>query len=296
MDKGDARAVFAAGYAQERNRLLAHLVEMLERDPDVVAVWLEGSLGRGTADDLSDLDIGIVMRDERIPGIVADPSAYVRSLVDTCLEIPSPGNAPPRGAFLLTWVAWGDERIPFQVDWYWYEASSAIRPVDAHVVLDRASDPVPVADLPALPDGERDEAIADAIRMALSMIVITAKRIVRGNPWIVASHLHSVDRSRGTAAWMIEHRQRPPYATLREMGLREDVPNTRDGQIALLRAQFADLCNLIALSGQAGTFAVAVDRAARYLDGVLGPRDQDVDGTLGPTSSATRVSGQTAAP
>lgn len=278
MHDGGSRSGFAAGYARERDRLLAHLVDRLERDPDVAAVWLEGSLGRGDADDLSDLDIGIVVKDERIAGIVADPGRFVRDLVGTSLEIASPSNAPAGGAFLLTWVAWGDAGLPFQVDWYWYAASTAMRPAAARPLMDRSTIPIPVATLPMLSDEERDAAIADAIRSVLSMIVIAAKRIARGNPWIVASHLRSVDRLRQAAEWLIAHDQRPPYDALRSLERRSPVPNTHEAQATLLRAQLAALRGTIAAAGRKEQFSEAADRAERYLGGVLGPRSPDDDG------------------
>lgn len=42
---------------EERDRLLDRLVASLERDERVVAAWLSGSLGRGTADAWSDVDV-----------------------------------------------------------------------------------------------------------------------------------------------------------------------------------------------------------------------------------------------
>lgn len=92
---GAAEGGFGAAHARERDASLDVLVRHLARDPDVLAVWLEGSLGRGTADDLSDLDLGVVVEDGRMPAIAGDPGGAVRSVVETSLEIPAPANAPP---------------------------------------------------------------------------------------------------------------------------------------------------------------------------------------------------------
>lgn len=276
---GAAEGGFAVAHARERDALLDVLVRHLGRDPDVLAVWLEGSLGRGTADDLSDLDIGVVVQDGRMPAIAGDPGRAVRSLVETTLEIAAPANAPRGGAFVLTWIPWGRHRVPLQVDWYWYEASTAIRPADSRLLLDRTASPIPVAASPALADGEVGEAIADTIRAALSMTTITAKRSARGNSWIVASHLTAVDQLCTTLDGLGKRHQRPSYSELRAHGLVGDVPNTPESQGKLLRSQVARLRDLIAATGNGDRFAEPLRQATRYIDAVLGISGQD-DGGL----------------
>jgi len=49
-----------------RSRLLAKLTSELRSDSTVHAVALVGSLGRGTADDCSDIDFMILMDDDQI--------------------------------------------------------------------------------------------------------------------------------------------------------------------------------------------------------------------------------------
>lgn len=51
-------------YATARSRLLADIAAQFEEDRRVVAAWLTGSLGRGNADAISDIDITIVLTDE----------------------------------------------------------------------------------------------------------------------------------------------------------------------------------------------------------------------------------------
>ncbi|MGC4192083.1 MAG: nucleotidyltransferase domain-containing protein [Thermomicrobiales bacterium] len=233
MNGRGARAGCAADYARNRDRLLADLVAGLERDPDVVSVWLEGSLGRGGADDLSDLDIGIVVKDGRIAEIVADPGRFVRNLAVTCLEIPAPSNAPPGGAFLLTWASWGDTGLPFQVDWYWYPASTAIRPAASRIVMERPGYGIPVAASAPLVAIDRDAAISDAIRSALLRTMIAAKSLARGNPWNVVHHLRSVDRLRATLAWLVVHGESPTYDQVKYTRPSHTLPATREEQAGL---------------------------------------------------------------
>ncbi len=81
-------------YRQERDELLARIVANLESDETVVAAWLAGSLGRGGGDDRSDIDIWIVVADDRIDSIVAAPDGFVRAIGETIMEIHAPANAP----------------------------------------------------------------------------------------------------------------------------------------------------------------------------------------------------------
>ncbi|MFL7869740.1 MAG: nucleotidyltransferase domain-containing protein, partial [Anaerolineales bacterium] len=56
-------------FSEERQLLLDRIVSFLEKDPRIVAAWLFGSLGRAEYDDLSDIDIWIVIADEFIQEI-----------------------------------------------------------------------------------------------------------------------------------------------------------------------------------------------------------------------------------
>ena len=52
-----------AMYRTNRNELLQHILAVLRTDERFVAAWLTGSLGRNEADDLSDLDLSVVVAD-----------------------------------------------------------------------------------------------------------------------------------------------------------------------------------------------------------------------------------------
>lgn len=51
-------------YARERSTLLDRIVQLLEADHRVAAAWLSGSFGRGEADDWSDLDLHVAIKEE----------------------------------------------------------------------------------------------------------------------------------------------------------------------------------------------------------------------------------------
>ncbi len=80
----DAISSLEDGYAA----LLARVVEGLEDDDRVRAVWLGGSVGRGVADAGSDLDLVVT---------VTDPSAFldadVWTTVGAVIALPIPGVA-----------------------------------------------------------------------------------------------------------------------------------------------------------------------------------------------------------
>src|SRR3990172_3092958 len=48
-------------YASNRSELLEHITQVLQVDNRFVAAWLTGSFGRGDADNVSDLDLTVVV-------------------------------------------------------------------------------------------------------------------------------------------------------------------------------------------------------------------------------------------
>lgn len=57
-------------YAEERQRILTHITEVLETDERVEAAWVSGTIGRSTADDLSDIAVWVAIRDVDISAVV----------------------------------------------------------------------------------------------------------------------------------------------------------------------------------------------------------------------------------
>src|SRR4051794_12310171 len=79
----------------ERDALLQRAQGILDRDPRISAAWLFGSLGRGDADELSDLDLFIIVADEHRAALVADRYTYMAQLGDPLLILEAPQNWPP---------------------------------------------------------------------------------------------------------------------------------------------------------------------------------------------------------
>jgi hypothetical protein len=90
VDVSEAIAPLEPGYAA----LLARVVETLEADLRVRALWLAGSVGRGVADAGSDLDLVVTVR---TPESLAGPETW--AFVDPVITTPIPGMP---GCFALT--------------------------------------------------------------------------------------------------------------------------------------------------------------------------------------------------
>ncbi len=82
---------------EERAALLQRAIEVLTADARVVAAWLFGSMGRGDADDLSDIDLWLVVSDEHIDTMRVTRQDYVHALGTPLLIEEAPQNAPPGG-------------------------------------------------------------------------------------------------------------------------------------------------------------------------------------------------------
>ena len=85
----------------ERDELLKRALKMLESDSRVATAWLFGSLGRGNGDDLSDIDLFVVVKDEFCKEIIADRQDIVAQIGEPVLLLEAPQNAPPSGSYLM---------------------------------------------------------------------------------------------------------------------------------------------------------------------------------------------------
>jgi Nucleotidyltransferase domain len=165
-----------------RVRLLAELTEALRSDSTVQAVALVGSLGRGIADDWSDIDFMILMDDDQISRF-ADRSAG-RSWVRAPLIVDSRQNAPAgctqvNAVHLL-------EGLPFWVDYCVFPASATAWPIGCQVLFERQKVPTCGDTFDVLTSrGPRQPArqvtSEELRRKSLSFIPLTAKDIARGN-------------------------------------------------------------------------------------------------------------------
>lgn len=157
----------------ERDQLLQSTLKRLEADKRVSAVWLTGSMGRGTHDDLSDIDLRIIVPDSHMEEVASERMLFVG---DPLLVVEAPQNAPPGGAYMLAMFAgyFG----PQYLDLSWQPQSTAETPGDVRVLFDRMEprDMEPVTYAHAQP---RAETVQTQIVFFWAMAPIAAKYIAR---------------------------------------------------------------------------------------------------------------------
>jgi hypothetical protein len=115
-----------------REAWLGRAIGRLGADPAVRAAGLVGSLGRGDADDWSDIDLLIVVPDGQVDQY-AD-AARLPGSEQAIWSIDARHNAP-RGAGAIG-VRYVIDGLPLHVDWYVYPRSRAAWVADAKVIFD----------------------------------------------------------------------------------------------------------------------------------------------------------------
>lgn len=173
----------------EHEALLARAVASLQADERVVAAWLFGSRGRQTADELSDLDLWVVVKDEICDALVAERQRYVTQLGEPVLLLESPMNAPTGGGYLM--ALYPGQAGVHQIDWYWQRQSDASRPRKAVLLFDRVGIPQDtrqeqldeVGSDDSLMEAERATRVTQLSAFFWAMGNIGMKGIVRRKAW-----------------------------------------------------------------------------------------------------------------
>ncbi len=194
------------------DQLLETIVETLKKRPEVLAIWLAGSRGRGTSDEYSDIDIWVAIDDDAIAEVVADPLAYVHEVTPTLMHISAPSIAPSDGSFVGSWVP--DEEGFDQVDWYFAPASNVRRASDTQLVFGD----VPVEmdrslDSPAPADSQTR--VHDNLVMALQMVNNMTKHARRGSTWRALDHARHADGCMVKAQLLVEHGTEPDFSAIK---------------------------------------------------------------------------------
>lgn len=179
---------------RDRAALMQRLTQKLEQNAEMVACWLFGSLGRGEADALSDLDVWTIMPDAQIAQAVMQRREMAAGYGHLLLLVEGPQNAPADGAYLM--ALYDAPTGPLQVDWYWQKQSQARIPPQTQVLFDRAGlprddrplkldynpNPEPYPD-PSLPFEQQARLRAEnSVAFFWAMLCITAKYAAR-SPW-----------------------------------------------------------------------------------------------------------------
>jgi predicted nucleotidyltransferase len=212
----------------EREQLIERITQLLMSDERVVAAWLFGSLGDGTADSLSDIDLWIVAADEHIEQMCEARREYVAKLGEPLLIQEAPQNAPGGGAYLL--VLYSGEAGSQHVDWYWQAQSKATLPSNAQILFDLVGLPAAPQPMP-LTQEERANAVTNQVAFFWAMCNIAAKKIARRQAWGALSMLSMLAHKIEEVEWL--------------MGLRDEGPGYRDTRTGWPPVQSADQMTML---------------------------------------------------
>jgi len=186
-------------HAAARDAWLDATRRQLHGDERVAAVWLVGSLGQGSGDEWSDVDLVVVARDAHLPVLVEECRSEFSRFGEVLVAIDAP-NGPAGGAYVG--VAYAVDDLPLWVDWYIWPLSTARRPSDARVLIERADLPPPATkphgaliqqSRAADPQAVHDR-FADPVDFTVAMVPIAAKYIARGQPQEARELLRLLDR------------------------------------------------------------------------------------------------------
>jgi hypothetical protein len=116
-----------------RDGLLNQVLGLLKADPVVEGVALIGSLGRGTSDNWSDIDLLIIMGDRSLARFVDAPGASPWARADLLSDgrHNSPAGAASVGA---THIRSG---LPLRVDLHVHPAARMCWPTDGRIIFGR---------------------------------------------------------------------------------------------------------------------------------------------------------------
>ncbi|MBA2277205.1 MAG: nucleotidyltransferase domain-containing protein [Chloroflexia bacterium] len=221
---------------KERDDLLATIMETLRADERVVAAWLAGSLGRGDADALSDLDLWVIVENDAIASIAADPRDFVASIAEPCLVIEEPRNASRGGAYLFTHFP-GDTGA-HQVDWYWQAASHATRPITTQLLFEQW--PIPTRQPPGkLAPAELRARLEEQVVLFWATVMLAVKAVARGKHRSVHRSIESLDQLQRTLRWLLDHSAPPDFDDLRHSPLPDVLPISAEEQLQFLDAAIA---------------------------------------------------------
>jgi hypothetical protein len=178
-----------ARQAAHRDAWLRDIAQSLANDQRFTAAWLVGSFGTGSADELSDIDIVVVIDDRQADAVLEHAVQEIARFGETVWLQEVPGNAPSGGAYAS--AGFKSTPLPIAVDWYWQRLRLALYPSDAHLLFDkggvRPSDPPAFfAELmsrrgpPGVGRGRPAPSDTDRIGFFWAMVPVAAKYAARG--------------------------------------------------------------------------------------------------------------------
>lgn len=223
-------------YPQQRDRLLDTISASLANDPRFSAVWLDGSLGRGDADAVSDLDLTVVVADAHASQLCAQPEratarppearlALFAGFGEIAFVSEYNPNAPPGGTSTAV-MYMGSGVI---VDWTLVPLANAQRPADTRLLFARVDVP-PMPPPSLMSQAERGQAASSTLASFWMMAAVTAKYIVRDDGVFVVHWLEQLTRF---VTDIERHMNGQPWTYRR--GSLTHLAATRSEQVARLR-------------------------------------------------------------
>ena len=184
-------------YRQSRDVLLTKIVTELSNDERFVAAWLRGSYARNDADQVSDLDLNLVVADpyseslctrqEQVSHRTTEERFTLFSKFGTpALIHENNNNAPEGGTF--TFVLYSESAI--MVDWTLIPLVKAKRFYESQLLFDKANIPVS----PPMPEEleQSRKSVAEIWAFFWMMTAITIKYIIRGDHVFVTHWLEEL--------------------------------------------------------------------------------------------------------
>lgn len=172
-------------YAANRSRMLEQIRRILNEDDRFVAAWLTGSFGRHDADDVSDLDLTVVVKNAFAETLCIRPHQVGANTTPERYALFSQfgrpqiihenhHNAPADSSF--TFVLY--EEMAIAVDWILRPNTNITRPTLSVLLFEKANiaiePPVSVESLP-----QRIEFVTEQVAFFWMMVTVTIKYLIR---------------------------------------------------------------------------------------------------------------------
>ncbi|HUX85533.1 MAG TPA: hypothetical protein VMW65_00900 [Chloroflexota bacterium] len=138
-----------AEHGRERDRLLERIEQVLTGDERVGAAWMSGSLGRGSDDAWSDLDLHVAINDAQYEAFLAERPILYASVGRSVLSQPDMASwSMPEGRFNLVMY-----EGCLEVDWNVGPVGKATRTSVTRLLFDHVG--IPVVEPPLRPEERR---------------------------------------------------------------------------------------------------------------------------------------------